>query len=783
MNLKKSLFLTFALYVLPVVAFGANPLIDNPKQIKAGVIEQAIKPTLNSIAASTTTLGVAIATETANRIAADSTLQGNINAEAATRSAADLVHDGRLNALDLSTAALAGGLAQGALQFQQVAVDTTTLKGEIDAIIASTGTLGDAKLAADQTFTGINQFTNPLNTFYGDGSNLTGVSASDPTKLPLTGGTLDGQLNIINGWGINLTEGDIQIGGNRGVGDSTAINGYWWLGASGGYGGRLELNGPYVNGGVYGPIVRLGDPQHRGTNFIATPISVGHTGAPAVGVSLDVVGGVKINDGTQAAGYVLTSDANGVASWQAASGGGIVEGSSPTWTGEHFFHNNLRIENGYDLQIAGGGGLRQYGAGVNPLVDISYTGAPTGAGYINITRDDGANPAISLFGDYSGAPAIIATMGTDTINLNPAGESTFTQDIKTDGSMTASLVNITGSGIGFSANPNPYNRLNLLADSNSARMVFKDSVTNDILVDINGTNKQVYLYDPIGLTDNNLTAGGVSATNLATGEAMGLTYNYLSIANSGGLNEGRLNPSAFTLTSDGVTKNIELSNTGYARVQGASASSSTLTAGALEVVAENTAAAIRTIAYGSGPSLFSGSKARGTAAAPTALLLNDPITIVNSRGYDGSNFSSIGRAAIRMVADENWAVGSEGTRMEFWVSSNTTTTNIQALTIKNNGFVGVGTTIPQYKMDINGDMRVLGTTHNKWERITNTCLASTTCSAVCSAGNKLTGGGCSQATLLTSNGINSASADDTWSCSYLGATDITATAICAAVDF
>lgn len=37
---------------------------------------------------------------------------------------------------------------------------------------------------------------------------------------------------------------------------------------------------------------------------------------------LHVNGTVRIEDGTQAAGYVLTSDANGVASWQPASGGG-----------------------------------------------------------------------------------------------------------------------------------------------------------------------------------------------------------------------------------------------------------------------------------------------------------------------------------------------------------------------------------------------------------------------------------------------------------------------------
>ena len=43
------------------------------------------------------------------------------------------------------------------------------------------------------------------------------------------------------------------------------------------------------------------------------------TNAPAQ--ALDVQGAVRIADGTENAGYVLTSDATGNASWQAAAGG------------------------------------------------------------------------------------------------------------------------------------------------------------------------------------------------------------------------------------------------------------------------------------------------------------------------------------------------------------------------------------------------------------------------------------------------------------------------------
>ena len=48
------------------------------------------------------------------------------------------------------------------------------------------------------------------------------------------------------------------------------------------------------------------------------------------GAKLDVAGNVKITDGTQGVGKVLTSDANGVASWQA---NGVPAGAVILWTG------------------------------------------------------------------------------------------------------------------------------------------------------------------------------------------------------------------------------------------------------------------------------------------------------------------------------------------------------------------------------------------------------------------------------------------------------------------
>ncbi|MBK8339430.1 MAG: hypothetical protein IPK99_05210 [Flavobacteriales bacterium] len=53
--------------------------------------------------------------------------------------------------------------------------------------------------------------------------------------------------------------------------------------------------------------------------FASTNVGIGTT-APAQ--RLHVVGNIRMEDGTQAVGRVLTSDANGVASWQAPAGSG-----------------------------------------------------------------------------------------------------------------------------------------------------------------------------------------------------------------------------------------------------------------------------------------------------------------------------------------------------------------------------------------------------------------------------------------------------------------------------
>lgn len=85
----------------------------------------------------------------------------------------------------VATSLTVGGL----LTVGTVAVDNVSISGDIDVPTATVGSLS----VQDVTATGDITATSP-GKFIGDGSLLTGVSGTDVTKLPLTGGTLSGGL-------------------------------------------------------------------------------------------------------------------------------------------------------------------------------------------------------------------------------------------------------------------------------------------------------------------------------------------------------------------------------------------------------------------------------------------------------------------------------------------------------------------------------------------------------------------------------------------------------------
>jgi trimeric autotransporter adhesin len=92
----------------------------------------------------------------------------------------------------------------------------------------------------------------------------------------------------------------------------------------------------------------------------------------------------------------------------------------------------------------------------------------------------------------------------------------------------------------------------------------------------------------------------------------------------------------------------------------------------------------------------------GTRAAPTAVANNTPLGAIMWGGYDGAAFNDIQAAEINARSTEAWSTTAHGSALSFKTIPNTTLTSLTRMTIEQNGNVGIGTTTPQYNLDING---------------------------------------------------------------------------------
>jgi len=86
-----------------------------------------------------------------------------------------------------------------------------------------------------------------------------------------------------------------------------------------------------------------------------------------------------------------------------------------------------------------------------------------------------------------------------------------------------------------------------------------------------------------------------------------------------------------------------------------------------------------------------GRKARGTAAAPTAVLNNDALFDLSANGYGATGFANFNAAGISMRASENWTDTAHGTQMQFSTTSNGASAPSLRMTINSLGSVGIGT--------------------------------------------------------------------------------------------
>lgn len=93
-------------------------------------------------------------------------------------------------------------------------------------------------------------------------------------------------------------------------------------------------------------------------------------------------------------------------------------------------------------------------------------------------------------------------------------------------------------------------------------------------------------------------------------------------------------------------------------------------------------------------------KARGTIAVKTAPLNNDVIGGLFGQGWDGTAYRNV--ATMRFLADGNMGSNNSPGKIVFQTTPTGSTTLATRMTIKENGFVGIGTENPQSLLAING---------------------------------------------------------------------------------
>ena len=106
---------------------------------------------------------------------------------------------------------------------------------------------------------------------------------------------------------------------------------------------------------------------------------------------------------------------------------------------------------------------------------------------------------------------------------------------------------------------------------------------------------------------------------------------------------------------------------------------------------------------GSG-SLFRFSKSRGIVGSYVAVNQSDVLGNIGFWGNDAASATPNYQAGayIRAVTDENWSAIGHGTHVEFWTTPIGNVAQSERLRIDPAGNVGIGTTAPQYALDVNG---------------------------------------------------------------------------------
>jgi hypothetical protein len=135
--------------------------------------------------------------------------------------------------------------------------------------------------------------------------------------------------------------------------------------------------------------------------------------------------------------------------------------------------------------------------------------------------------------------------------------------------------------------------------------------------------------------------------------------------------------------------------------------------------------------------VFTLSHVRGTLATPTTNVNGDRIGWLNFQGYQGSGVKNV--AAIQCYADGEW--GTDGDTSDapsclvFLTATDGSATMTEKMRIRNNGYLGIGTTTPREQLEVTGKIRANTAFNlNGTDGVTQVASAGTVCDVTALAG-------------------------------------------------